>query len=126
MLVLPCYAGRVDYADTNRQAEFWGSVIPAIWSFQLALRSRGLGSTWTTVHMRYEQEVAKLVGVPYESFTQCGLLPIAYTTGTDFRPAARRPARDIVHWNRWTVDDPERRSKAIATEHGALEPTNGC
>jgi nitroreductase len=107
MLVVPCYAGRVDHVDANRQAEFWGSVMPAIWSFQLALRSRGLGSTWTTAHMRFEKDVATLVGVPYKSFTQCGLLPIAYTIGTDFHPAPRRPASALVHWNQWRTDDLE-------------------
>lgn len=101
-MVIPCQYGRVsEQASTIEQAGYWGSILPAVWSFMLALRSRGLGSAWTTLHLVREREVAELLGIPYESVTQAGLFPVAYTKGTDFRPAVRQPAAEITHWDRW-------------------------
>jgi nitroreductase len=67
----------------------------------LALRERGLGSAWTTLHLAYEKEVAEVLGIPFDDFTQAGLFPIAYTKGTDFKPAARLPLDSIVHFDSW-------------------------
>lgn len=86
------------------QASRWGSVIPAVWSFMLALRARGLGSAWTTVHLLREQQMADLLGIP-DGYTQVGLFPVAYTLGTDFKPASRRPVDEVRSWNRF-VDVP--------------------
>lgn len=101
MLVIPCLLTRLDErpapADT---AGFYGSILPAVWSFQLALRSRGLGSTFTTLHLWNESEAAKLLGVP-NTVTQVALLPVAYTVGTEFKPAPRRDAADVTYWNAW-------------------------
>jgi len=72
-----------------------------VWSFMLALRSRGLGSAWTTLQLWKERETAELLGIPYEEYTQVGLFPIAYTIGTDFQPAQRLPAAEVLHWNNW-------------------------
>jgi nitroreductase len=72
-----------------------------VWSLFLALRTRGLGSAWTSVLLRYEREAAEILGIPYETYTQGGLVPIAYTVGTDFKPAPRRPVSEIIHWNQW-------------------------
>jgi nitroreductase len=101
IMLIPCHAGRIDGADAFAQASYWGSILPAAWSFMLALRSRGLGSAWTTLHLPREREVAELLGIPFDRYTQAGLFPIAYTRGTDFKPAARRPPADIVHWDTW-------------------------
>ncbi|CAN5859774.1 nitroreductase family protein [soil metagenome] len=102
MMVIPCQWGRVpEGAPSFAHAGFWGSVLPAVWSFMLALRSRGLGSAWTTLHLPNEKEVAELLGIPYERCTQAGLFPVAYTKGTDFKPAKRIPAAEVIHWNRW-------------------------
>jgi nitroreductase len=100
VLVIPCIEGRI--TDVRHAAGFFGSIHPAIWSFQLALRSRGLGSAWTTFHLAHEQQAAELLGIPYDDVTQAALLPVAYTIGTDFRPARRRPVEEITHWNSWT------------------------
>jgi nitroreductase len=67
----------------------------------LALRSRGLGSAWTTIHLYKEREMAELLGIPYESVTQAGLFPVAYTVGTDFEPGNRSLSSSHVHWNGW-------------------------
>jgi nitroreductase len=93
-LVLFCYEGRVEQRGTLAQASLYGSILPAAWSFMLAARARGLGSVWTTLHLRYEQEVAALLELPAE-WTQAVLIPTAYFTGTDFKPA-RRGALEVV------------------------------
>ncbi|GAB89447.1 nitroreductase family protein [Gordonia rhizosphera] len=84
----------------GNQASMWGSLLPAAWSFSLALRARGLGSAWTTLHLVYEREVAQILGIP-STVHQGVLLPVAYTKGTDFRPAPRRPLDDVLHLNGW-------------------------
>lgn len=101
VLVVPCIWGRVEGLSNADQAGTWGSILPATWSFMLAARARGLGTCWTTVHLHYEQEAAEVLGIPYGKVTQAGLIPVAYTLGTDFKPAARVPLDSILHWNRW-------------------------
>ena len=78
-----------------------GSIIPAAWSFMLAARARGLGTAWTTLHLAHEEAVAELLGIPYESYTQIALIPIAYTKGTDFKAAYRPPVETVMHLNQW-------------------------
>ena len=95
VMVIPLIIGRVD-GTTNSAAGLFGSIIPAMWSFQLALRSRGLGSCLTTIHLGFEQEAAELLGIPAH-LSQAGLLPVAYTKGTDFKPAARPPVAEITY-----------------------------
>jgi nitroreductase len=102
VMVIPCGWGRLPAnADVAMQAGYWGSILPAAWSFMLALRARGLGSAWTTLHLPHEREVAEVLGIPYERVTQAGLFPVAYTIGTDFKPASRIPVEEVVHWNVW-------------------------
>ncbi len=99
--VIPCAKGRL--TPDNTAAEWtgmMGSIHPAIWSFQLALRSRGLGSVLTTLHLGREREAADLLGIP-DDVMQIALLPVAYTIGTDFKPADRPPVERIVHWDHW-------------------------
>ncbi len=95
VLLIPLIVGRVDGTTANA-AGLMGSIIPAIWSFQLAARSRGLGTCLTTLHLGLEAEAAELLGIP-DHMTQCALLPVAYTLGTDFKPAARGPVTDITY-----------------------------
>lgn len=99
-MVIPCINGRVEAADQMTQAGFYGSILPAAWSFMLALRVRGLGAAWTTLHLRYEREVGELLGIPLH-VTQAALLPVAYYTGDDFQPAKRLPAKELTSWNEW-------------------------
>ena len=99
--VIPCIAGSPQLDNLAMQAGFWGSISPAIWSFQLALRSRGLGSVLTTLHLACADEAAELLGIPSD-FTQAALLPVAYTMGTDFKAAQRPPVSEITHWDHWS------------------------
>lgn len=102
VLVIPCAWGRLpEQPSVADQAGFWGSVCPAVWSFMLALRERGLGSAWTTLHLHGEAEAAEVLGIPHDKVTQVGLFPVAYTLGTDFKRATRLPADDVTHWDRW-------------------------
>jgi nitroreductase len=98
--VIPCLDNRIDNSNVLVAASAWASIIPAGWSFLLALRSRGLGSVWTTMHLAKEQEVAELLGIP-ATVTQAALFPVAYTIGTDFRPAVRPPAETVTYWDSW-------------------------
>jgi nitroreductase len=99
-LVIPLIEARMgEGADTTTQASVWGSILPAVWSFMLALRARGLGSAWTTLHLPSERAVAELLDIPYDRYTQAGLFPVAYTKGTDFKPAKRLPATQLTHWD---------------------------
>lgn len=100
-LVIPLHAGRLEGASSFTQASAWGSILPAAWSFMMALRSKGMGSAWTTLHLPREKEVAELLGIDFDSWTQAGLFPVAYTIGTDFKLAKRQPAESLVHWNEW-------------------------
>ena len=98
--IIPCIEGRVENPAPSAQASFYGSILPAAWSLMLALRARGLGSAWTSLHLVYEQEVAEILGIP-ANVTQAALLPVAYFTGEDFQPAQRVPARRLTYWDSW-------------------------
>jgi nitroreductase len=104
--VIPCIEGRVDGAENFGAASFYGSIMPAVWSFMLALRSRGLGSAWTTLHLAKEAEAAELLGIP-DTMSQVALIPVAYTTGGDFKPAVRPPVENITYWDTWGHTTPD-------------------
>jgi nitroreductase len=101
VLVLPCIAGRTEGAAATEQASQWGSILPAVWSFMLAARARGLGTCWTTLHLRHEREAAELLGIPYDRVMQAALIPVAHTIGEEFRPGPRKPLDSMVHWDQW-------------------------
>lgn len=101
-LVIACTTGgRVDGTPALISANRFGNVLPAMWSFMLAARARGLGTAWTTLHLVMEQQVADILGIPFDDVQQACLSPVAYTIGTDFRPAARPSADSIIHWDAW-------------------------
>ena len=99
-MVIPLRLDRVDKASSEAQSGWYGSVLPGVWSFQLALRSRGIGSCWTTLHLGYEAEVAELLGIP-DTVTQVAMLPVGYYTGDSFSVTQRRPAAEITFIDRW-------------------------
>jgi nitroreductase len=101
--VIPCVVGRLpESAPVGMAASIFGSIFPAVWSFQLALRSRGLGSALTTLHLFREQEAAKLLGIP-DDVMQVALLPIGYTKGTDFKVASRPGPETITSFDTWSA-----------------------
>jgi nitroreductase len=99
--VIPCLEGRAENLSVVEQASVWGSILPATWSFMLAARSRGLGTVLTGMHLIFEREAAEVLGIPYEKIMQTALIPVAYTLGTDFKPAARNPLASVLHRDRW-------------------------
>jgi nitroreductase len=99
--LIPCIEGRAENLSAVEQAAHWGGILPATWSFMLAARSRGLGTVLTTLHLEYEQEAAEVLGIPYEQIMQVGLVPVAYTLGSTFKPAARKPLQSVLHWEQW-------------------------
>jgi nitroreductase len=100
--VIPCI--EVEAMPTTNSVSYWasvmGSIMPAVWSFNLALRARGLGTVLTTLHLGYTKEVSDLLGIP-DNVMQVGLLPVAYTIGTEFKLAKRLPLDSIVHFDSW-------------------------
>jgi len=104
-LVIPCVAGRlppIPGAMGNlAQASQYGSILPAFWNFMLAARARGLGTTWTTLHLLHEEEVAEILGIPFAEVSQVALSPLAYTVGTDFKPARNRVLEGVLHVDTW-------------------------
>jgi nitroreductase len=104
-LVIPCIEGRFPPIEgpmgNLANASQYGSVLPAFWNFMLAARARGLGTAWTTLHLMHEQEVAEILGIPFDSVTQTALSPLAYTLGTDFKPASGRRLEDALHVDSW-------------------------
>lgn len=101
VLVIPCLEGRVDNLPSFASASLWGSLFPAAWSFMLAARDRGLGTCWTTLHLMFEEKVAEVVGIPYAEVAQGLLTPVAYTLGTEFRPAPRSDLDAVIHVDGW-------------------------
>lgn len=99
VLLIPCIRGAVELPGGN-QAGLWGSLLPAVWSFALAARARGLGTAWTTLHLEREAEVAELLGIP-QGFHQAALMPTAYFTGETFKRAPREPLDSVLHIDKW-------------------------
>jgi len=99
-LIIVCAVGRPAADSVPLQVSFYGSILPAAWSLMLALRARGIGATWTTLHLLHEREAAARLGIP-DNVTQTILLPVGYTMNAVLRPAERRPAAEITYWNRW-------------------------
>ncbi|MEU5879859.1 nitroreductase family protein [Spirillospora sp. NPDC047279] len=99
VLLIPCL--RVPRLASGNQAGAWGSLLPAVWSYMLAARARGLGTAWTTLHLLYEDEMAELLGLPSD-VRQAALVPTAYYTGETFKPAPRVPLDEVLHLDRWS------------------------
>lgn len=99
--VIPAIEGRTEGASVLDQSMTWGSILPAVWSFMLAARARGLGTVWTTAQGPLEKELADALRVPYDEVMLAAFIPLAFTIGTDFKPARRIPREQVLHWQRW-------------------------
>ena len=98
MMIFACIDGRPE--GSFNSAGIYGSIIPAAWSLMLALRARGIGSAWTTLHLAYESECNAILGIP-DHVTTAVMLPVAYFTGETFKPAKRLPAHELTYWDHW-------------------------
>ncbi len=100
-MLIPCLPGRLDGLPNMAATSMYGSILPGAWSFMLAARERGLGTAWTTIHLMFEEQAAEILEIPYAEVTQCALITIGYTKGTDFKPAKRPPIETIMHLDTW-------------------------
>ena len=102
-VLIPCINGRLDGLSVPEAAGRWGSILPAVWSFMLAGRERGLGSAWVPAHLGDggERAVAEIVGIAWDTVSQVGMFPVASTIGTDFKPAKREPVSTFLQWETW-------------------------
>lgn len=100
LLILVCSEGRPPGDSLPLQVGFYGSILPAAWSLMLALRARGIGSTWTSLHLLFERDTAALLGIP-DGVTQTVLLPVGYTLNAKLKPADRKGPREVTYWNTW-------------------------
>ena len=100
-LLVPVLAGRYEEAPLANLAAVYGSILPAVWSFMLAARERGLGTCWTTGHLMFEREAAAVLDIPHAAHTQVAMLPIAWTHGTQFSAAPRKDLDQFIHRNGW-------------------------
>jgi nitroreductase len=104
VIMVPCQEGNVEGGTLGAQAGFWGSFLPAVWNFMLALRSRGLGSAWVTMNLARPEgpkETADVLDIPHDRYTQAGMFPVGYTVGTDFKPIRTPAPADVIHWDHW-------------------------
>ncbi|HEX2173795.1 MAG TPA: nitroreductase family protein, partial [Dehalococcoidia bacterium] len=99
--VVPCISPRTDGLPHAAHSALWGTIAPAAWSFMLAARARGLGTTWTSLHLFFEEQAAEILGIPHREVMQAALIPVAYAKGTDFKPAPRDPLESTIHWEGW-------------------------
>lgn len=104
--------------DDSGRPGLFDSVIQSAWSFNLALRARGLGTAWTTLLNASVEELADILAIP-EGVTTIVTFPVAYTKGTDFRSVARRPAEEITYFDRWGF------TRARASSDGGTHLTDG-
>ncbi len=101
VIIVACITGRLTPDSTQAQAAaLYGSIYPAVWSLQLALRSRELVSAMTTVHIERHRSMAELLGIP-DHVTQAALVPVAHLMGDDLQPARRRPVREVAFLDHW-------------------------
>ncbi|MGH2355177.1 MAG: nitroreductase family protein [Chloroflexota bacterium] len=99
--VVPCISPRTDGLPHAAQSSLWGTIAPAAWSFMLAARARGLGTTWTSLHLFFEEQAAEILGIPYRDVMQAALIPVAYAIGTAFKPGPRVSLEATLHWEGW-------------------------
>lgn len=104
MMIFACVEGRATNSFSASSAGLYGSIIPAAWSLMLALRARGIGAAWTTLHLTYEKECNEILGIP-DSVTTAVLLPVAYYRGETFQKADRIPASELTYWESWGETD---------------------
>lgn len=99
-MIFVCVDGEPLSEAVSSQVGYYGSILPAAWSLMLALRARGLGTTWTTLLSARQEDVKAVLGMP-EGTIQTVMLPIGYTKGAVLKRADRLDAREVSFVNRW-------------------------
>ncbi len=103
VLVIACFEPQpwFDGASPYALASAYGSIFPAVWNFQLACRLEGLASCLITSHLRFADEIAKIVELP-DQFIQAGIVAVGHLIGSSFQPARRNPLNEVVRFDRWS------------------------
>jgi nitroreductase len=77
------------------------SIYPAVQNIILACRAFGLGTVITTNHIRCEDELKAVLGLP-DDVSSYALMPIGYPEGK-FGPLSRRPVHEVAYADQWGV-----------------------
>lgn len=101
VIVIPCLSPRLAEGDVLTAKHRLATVYPTVWNFMLGARLRGLGTCWTGMTLGREEEIAHIVGMDSTNVEQVCMIPLAYYTGTSFKPAWRPPAGEFIHWDTW-------------------------
>ena len=103
VFLIPCFTGRIDGQPASVQAGAWGSLLPAVWSFMLAARVRGLGTAWTMLHMRHERAGRRFSASRYEQSSRRSADPGRLHAGPPISNPriGSRLVEYIVHWDSW-------------------------
>ena len=106
VLMVACNSGRSPRSSGSPAFVLGSSIYPAVWSYMLAARERGLGTCMTTGHLKYEQEAADVLGIPYDDVAQVCMIPTAYTIdgNTHFKSARRPPVDEFIRINDFQAD----------------------
>ena len=75
------------------------SIWLAVQNLFLAARALGLGTRLTTTHIRREQEIKDMLGIP-DYVETVALTPLGYPRGR-FGTTDRRPAAEVSSYNHW-------------------------
>ena len=97
-LIVACfdYPEKVEGLGVYRSA---GSVWPGIQNLLLTARSLGLGAAPTTLALRDQDAVRRILGLP-ETFAALCMIPVGYPMGK-FGPVTRHPVNEIMRFDRW-------------------------
>lgn len=101
VFIFPCLkgAGAVDFGSQFISKSVNASIWPAVQNLLLACRAKGLGATLTTLHLRYEEPIKKLLGLP-DSAGTFALIPVGYPMGK-FGPTKRIAVDEVIGWESW-------------------------
>jgi nitroreductase len=81
------------------RGRYASSIWLAVQNLFLAARALGLGTRLTTAHLRREEEIKALLGIP-DHVETVALIPLGYPQGS-FSPTSRRPAQEVTSYNRY-------------------------
>jgi nitroreductase len=97
--VIVCCGRGARPSDPSWLAAYYGSIFPAVQNLMLAARARGLGTVFTTLHLREERRLKQILSIP-DDVNPEAVIPVGYPESS-FKPPKRRPASEVTHWDRW-------------------------
>jgi nitroreductase len=75
------------------------SMYPAVQNVLLTARALGLGATLTTLHLTFERQFKRVLGIP-RGVSTFAVIPVGYPRGR-FGPVRRKAVDEVIHWNRF-------------------------